>query len=99
MTRTAVTQLRQQIETVRREAFTAGYAAAMEAIREVVSSEVPDPGSAAAAPRRRGRPLGRGRARAPQAAPALVRPARRRRARSGTTARATGAARTRRPTA
>ena len=34
MVRTAVTQLQQQIDEVRREAFAAGYAAAMQAVRE-----------------------------------------------------------------
>ena len=37
MARAAVTQLQQQIEEVRREAFAAGYAAAMQAVREVAS--------------------------------------------------------------
>jgi hypothetical protein len=77
MARTAVTQLQQQIDGVRREAFAAGYAAAMRAIREVASRSAPETGSAAAAPRRRGR--------ARQATPAMQ-PARGRRARdtSGT---------------
>ena len=77
MARTAVTQLRQQIDGVRREAFAAGYAAAIQAIREVASRPAPETGSAAAAPRRRGR--------ARQATPAMQ-PARGRRARdtSGT---------------
>ena len=37
MARTAITELQQQIEAVRREAFAAGYAAAMQAIRELTS--------------------------------------------------------------
>jgi hypothetical protein len=55
MATTAVTQLQQQIDEVRREAFAAGYAAAMQAIREVASRSAPEAGSTAAAPRRRGR--------------------------------------------
>src|SRR5260370_4227948 len=79
MATTAVTQLQQQIDEVRREAFAAGYAAAMQAIREVASLSAPEVGSTAAAPRRRGR--------ARQAAPA-AQPVRRRRARdTGGTAR------------
>ncbi len=35
MARTAVIELQQQIEEVRRQAFAAGYAAAMQAIREL----------------------------------------------------------------
>ena len=71
MARTAITELQQQIEAVRREAFAAGYAAAMQAIRELTSRAAPKAGSrAAATPRRRGR--GRGRARARQAAPAAA---------------------------
>jgi hypothetical protein len=108
MARTAITELQQQIEAVRREAFAAGYAAAMEAIRELTSrAAAPGTRSAAATPTRRGRGRGRGRARARQAAPAAkATPARRRRARTTRTTRttrtaraATAAARTRRPAA
>jgi hypothetical protein len=108
MARTAITELQQQIEAVRREAFAAGYAAAMEAIRELTSrAAAPGTRSAAATPTRRGRGRGRGRARARQAAPAAkATPARRRRARTTRTIRATrtaraatAAARTRRPAA
>lgn len=35
MAKTAVTQLQEQVEAIRREAFAEGYRAAMEAIREV----------------------------------------------------------------
>src|SRR5438477_533411 len=62
MARTAMTELQQQIEAVRREAFAAGYAAAMEAIREATSRAAPGARSAVAAPTRRGRGRGRGRA-------------------------------------
>jgi hypothetical protein len=93
MARTAITELQQQIEAVRREAFAAGYAAAMQAIRELTSRAAPGAGSDAATPRRRGR--GRGRARARQAAPAAAaKPTRRRRARA--TATTAAAARPRR---
>jgi hypothetical protein len=53
MARTAVTQLQQQIEEVRREGFAAGYAAAMQTIREAASRSAPETGRTAAAPRRR----------------------------------------------
>jgi hypothetical protein len=97
MARTAMTELQQQIEAVRREAFAAGYAAAMQAIRELTSRAAPEAGSrAAATPRRRGR--GRGRARARQAAPAAAKtPARRRRARATTAVAKPRRAATRRP--
>src|SRR5260370_9246772 len=75
MATTAVTQLQEQIDEVRREAFAAGYAAAMQAVRKVVSRRGPEGGSTAAGPRRRGR--------ARQAAPAAP-PTRRRRARRDT---------------
>ncbi len=54
MASTAVTQLQQQIDEVRREAFAAGYATAMQAIRELASRSAPEAGSTTAAPRRRG---------------------------------------------
>ena len=84
MARTAVTQLQQQIDEVRREAFAAGYAAAMQAIREAASRSAPEAGSTAAAPRRRGR--------ARQAAPA-AQPTRRARAIGGTARTSRSAAR------
>jgi hypothetical protein len=97
MARTAITELQQQIEAVRREAFAAGYAAAMEAIRELTSRAAPGTRTAAAAaPSRLGRGRGRGRPRTRQAAPAAkATPTRRRR--TGATRATTAAARTRRP--
>jgi len=94
MARTAMTELQQQIEAVRREAFAAGYAAAMEAIRELTSRAAPGTRTAAATPSRRGRGRGRGRARARRATPAAAKPTptRRRRTRIARTARATTAA-------
>ena len=89
MARTAITELQQQIEAVRREAFAAGYAAAMQAIRELTSRTTPQAGSAAAAPTRRGRGRERGRARAQRAAApkaAAAKPAARRRQARTTTA-------------
>ncbi|HYU12375.1 MAG TPA: hypothetical protein VEK82_07360 [Stellaceae bacterium] len=78
MARTAINQLQDQIEAVRREAFAAGYAAAMQSIREVTSRPAPSAQAAAAAtPRRRGRRPGR---RPRQAAP-TAQPTRQRRAR------------------
>ena len=51
MAKSALTQLQEQIEAVRREAFAAGYAAAMQSIRDVASQ--PAPGAAPVAPARR----------------------------------------------
>ena len=56
MAKTAVSELQQQVEEVRRQAFAAGYAAAMQAIRELASRPVPNTGSRVT-PRRAG--LGR----------------------------------------
>jgi len=61
MAKTALTQLQDQIEAIRKEAYAAGYAAAMQAIREFAGR--PAVGTRAAAPART-------RARAPAAAPA-----------------------------
>jgi hypothetical protein len=52
MARTAVTELLQRIEEVRREAFAAGYAAAMQAIRDLTARPAPSSGSAAPSARR-----------------------------------------------
>ncbi len=86
MAKTAVTQLQDQIEAIRREAYAAGYAAAMQAIRDFAAR----PGTAAA-PARRGRPAKstaaaprRGR---PPGAVAKPRRAARRRPQRGTNAR------------
>jgi hypothetical protein len=46
MATTALTELQQQIEEVRRETFAAGYAAAMQAIRELASRPAPSRGMA-----------------------------------------------------
>ena len=79
MARTAINQLQDQIEAVRREAFAAGYAAAMQSIRELAARPAPSAqaATAAAAPSRRGRRPGR---RPRQAAPA-AQPTRQRRTR------------------
>jgi len=58
MARTALTQLQDQIEAVRREAYAAGYEAAMQAIRDAAGRAAPSPAGAAATPARRGRPAG-----------------------------------------
>jgi hypothetical protein len=42
MAKTALTQLQEQIEAVRREAFAAGYAAAMQSIREFAAKPAPN---------------------------------------------------------
>ena len=86
MAKAAATQLEQHIEAVRREAYAAGYAAAMEVISELASDPAPKAGTAPAAPRRRGR------GRVKQAAPA-AKPTRPRRTR------ATGGPATTRPSA
>jgi hypothetical protein len=101
MARTAMTELQQQIEAIRGEAFAAGYAAAMEAVRELTSRSAPGAASAAAAPTRRGRPPGRrpGRPRAQETAAARARPARRRRTTRRRARTATSRATTARPAA
>src|SRR5436190_12280542 len=55
MAQTALTQLQQQIEAVRREAFAAGYAAAMQAIREFTSKPAAGAETPSAPAQRRGR--------------------------------------------
>ena len=53
MAKTAVNELQHQIEQVRREAFAVGYAAAMQAIRELASRPAPSAGRATTRARRR----------------------------------------------
>jgi hypothetical protein len=69
MAKTALTQLQDQIEAVRREAFAAGYAAAMQSIRDVAAQPAPGAEPVATAPRRRPRvpPLPSPRERQPRA--------------------------------
>src|SRR5712691_5458971 len=62
MAKTALTQLQEQVEAVRREAFAAGYAAAMQSIRELAAKPAPGAAPAASAPRRRRRSAGPARA-------------------------------------
>jgi hypothetical protein len=52
MAKTALTQLQDQIEAVRREAFAAGYAAAMQSIREFAAKSAPDAEPGASPPPR-----------------------------------------------
>ena len=60
-----MSQLEDQVELIRREAFAAGYAAAMRAVREIASRPAPDENlPTPTAPARRGRPP-----RQPQPAP------------------------------
>jgi hypothetical protein len=67
MAKTALTQLQDQIEAVRREAFAAGYAAAMQAIGDFAAKPAPGAAPLAARPQRRRRTAGTGRpARQPQ---------------------------------
>src|SRR5262249_9670333 len=76
MANDALMELEQQIEAIRREAFEAGYAAAMEAVRELASRSVPQPNGGTAASRRGRRTTPRAPART--AAPGVGRPRRRR---------------------
>ena len=65
MAKTAMSQLEDQVELIRREAFAAGYAAAMQAIHEIASRPAPaEKRPAPTVPARRGRPP-----RQPQPAP------------------------------
>jgi hypothetical protein len=91
MARTALTELQQQIEAIRREAFAAGYDAAMQAVRELASRSAPTgTGATAAVPTRRRRRRRRTRAQAAAATAAPQNGRRRRtRARSTTRSRAT----------
>jgi len=79
MAKTAINQLQDQIEAIRREAYAVGYAAAMQAVRDFAAR----PG-APATPARRGRPAKPvssptpRRGRRPAAAPSPRRTARRR---------------------
>jgi len=82
MAKAATTELQQQIEEVRREAYAAGYAAAMQVIADGASRPAPKAGTTAAAPRRRGR----GRVRQAATAAKPIRP-RRARATATTTRR------------
>src|SRR4030081_3553841 len=74
MPKAATMELQQQIEQVRREAYAAGYAAAMQVIADGASRPAPKAGTTAAAPRRRGR----GRVRQAATAAKPIRPGRRR---------------------
>jgi hypothetical protein len=55
MAKTALTQLQDQIEAVRREAFAAGYAAAMQSVRDFAAKPVPGVEPPAIRPQRRRR--------------------------------------------
>ena len=81
MAKTALNQLQQQIEAVRREAFAAGYAAAMQAVRELATKPTPGATTASAPAARgrrgrRGRPASRARATAERPAQAAATPRR-----------------------
>ena len=60
MAKTAVEELQQQIDAIRREAFQAGYTAAMEAVRVLASRSAPQAGEGAAVSRRGSRERSRG---------------------------------------
>ena len=53
MAKTAVSQLQEQIEAIRREAFAAGFEAAMQSVRQFASTQTPDTGPQSAEPARR----------------------------------------------
>jgi len=53
MTKSALTELQEQIEAVRREAFAAGFAAAMQSIREFAAQPASGAETIATAPQRR----------------------------------------------
>jgi hypothetical protein len=91
MTGTAASQLQQQIEEVRREAFAAGYAAAMQAIRDLASRSAPKDGTSTAAPSRRGRGRAQQGASAARRARANAAPARPRRSAAHRSQRGTNA--------
>jgi hypothetical protein len=86
MAQTALTQLQQQIEAVRREAFAAGYAAAMQAIREFTSK----PAAGAETPSAPAQRRGRARRAATAAAAAAAQPSTQRQTRPARTARRGG---------
>jgi len=44
MAKTAISQLQEQIEAIRREAFAAGFEAAMQSVRQFASAQMPDMG-------------------------------------------------------
>ena len=72
MAKTALTQLQDQIEAVRREAFSAGYAAAMQSIRDFAAKPAPGGEPVATRPARERRAAAPGRqptARAAASAP------------------------------
>src|SRR6266550_1026991 len=72
MAKTAMSQLEDQVELIRREAFAAGYAAAMQAVHEIASRPAPaEKPPTRTAPVRRGRPP-----RQPQPAPRKAQPRR-----------------------
>lgn len=53
MAKTAVNQLQEQIEAIRREAFAAGFEAAMHSVRQFISTQTPDAAPQSAARTRR----------------------------------------------
>lgn len=95
MAKSALTQLQDQIEAIRNEAFAAGYAAAMQVIQKAASQAAPGAPSAAAGQRRAApaeaaaapRPRRQGATRAPTGAAAKAGRAAAARPRRGTNAR------------
>jgi hypothetical protein len=93
MAKTALTQLQDQIEAIRREAYNAGYAAAMQAIRDFAgrpsATTAPRTPAPAAAPVRAPAPAP-ARVRAVKAAPRVAKPATRGRRRPAAKAASSG---------
>jgi hypothetical protein len=85
MAKTAMTQLQDQIEAIRREAYEAGYAAAMQAIRELTTR--PAAGAAPAVRRVAAKPTAVPAARQRRRPRAAASPSTRRRPQRGTNAR------------
>ena len=52
MTETALTELHNQIEIIRREAFAEGYTVAMQAVKELTARSAPQQNDKAAVPNR-----------------------------------------------
>src|ERR1700734_2737819 len=70
MAKTALTQLQDQLEAIRREAYDAGYAAAMQAIRDLVARPPSAAQGTKAPPRPRSAPKAKVKPAAPAAKPA-----------------------------
>jgi hypothetical protein len=77
MARSALNELEIQLEAIRREAYAAGYAAAMQAVRDLASKPAPTMSSSSTRGRRSQPARGRGRAAQPTRRAQTARPVRR----------------------